>query len=104
MVSSIDLDTLTKNASQAASLLKAMSNENRLLVLCTLCEGEQCVSDLNEQIPLSQSALSQHLARLREDGLVSVRREAQTIYYRIASDEALAIIMVLHKLYCHKAD
>ncbi len=91
---------LESNAGNAAALLKALSNESRLLILCNLVSGEKCVGELNDKIPLSQSALSQHLARLRKDDLVSIRKEAQTVYYRISSREAEQIIEVLYNVYC----
>ena len=96
----LTMEQLESNASSAAGLLKALSNESRLLILCNLVSGEKCVGELNERIPLSQSALSQHLARLRKDQLVSIRKEAQTVYYRIASPEAEKIIEVLYNVYC----
>jgi DNA-binding transcriptional ArsR family regulator len=70
------------------------------MILCTLLEGERSVGDLVEKIGLSQSALSQHLARLRRDGLVRTRRSSQTIYYRVAGAEAPAVLATLHSLYC----
>ncbi|MBF0247557.1 MAG: helix-turn-helix transcriptional regulator [Alphaproteobacteria bacterium] len=88
------------NALRASTLLKAMSNQHRLMILCQLVPGEKCVSDLEEIIGLSQSALSQHLARLRRDNLVKTRREAQTIFYSLAGDEAGAVIETLYGLYC----
>ena len=90
-------------ASDAASLMKALGNESRLMVLCMLAEGERSVSELNDMIPLSQSALSQQLARLRRDGLVSTRRESQAIYYSLASGPADRIIRLLHEIYCGNA-
>lgn len=99
----IDLSRLGEmqaHAQQAAALLKALANENRLMILCTLIGGELCVSELNAKVPLSQSALSQHLAGLREAGLVSTRKEAQTVYYRLNSKEATQIIAVLQSIYC----
>jgi len=81
-------------------LLKALSNEKRLLILCTLAAGELSVSELNARIPLSQSALSQQLAVLRREGLVRTRRDAQTIYYSVAPSNAVEIIEVLRRLYC----
>jgi len=96
----LPMEQLESNASVAAALLKALSNESRLLILCNLVTGEKCVGELNERVPLSQSALSQHLARLRKDNLVSIRKEAQTVYYRISSSEAEQIIEVLYNLYC----
>ncbi|MFQ3229912.1 ArsR/SmtB family transcription factor [Reinekea sp.] len=96
----LPIEMLEANASDAAALLKSLSNESRLLILCNLISGEKCVGELNERIPLSQSALSQHLARLRKDDMVKIRKEAQTVYYSIASPQAEAIISVLYNLYC----
>ncbi len=84
----------------AAGLLKSMANPIRLQILCLLSEGELSVGQLNEHIPLSQSALSQHLAVLREDKLVSTRRESQTIYYSVRPGPALDVIRVLHAYFC----
>lgn len=97
---SLPIEMLEANASDAAALLKSLSNESRLLILCNLISGEKCVGELNDRIPLSQSALSQHLARLRNDNMVSIRKEAQTVYYSIASPQAEAVISVLYNLYC----
>ncbi|WP_341503056.1 metalloregulator ArsR/SmtB family transcription factor [Gallaecimonas sp. GXIMD4217] len=83
----------------AVTLLKAMANERRLFILRHLQNGEQSVGELNEQMRLSQSALSQHLAWLRRDGLVKTRKEAQTVYYSLASDEAAELIDLLDRLY-----
>ncbi|MEE4184314.1 MAG: metalloregulator ArsR/SmtB family transcription factor [Gammaproteobacteria bacterium] len=91
---------MREHAGDAARLMKALGHESRLLVLCTLTEGEMSVGQLNERVPLSQSALSQHLARLRRDGLVQTRREAQTIYYALADGPSSRIIGVLHDIYC----
>lgn len=88
------------HAADAARLLKALANEKRLLLLCLLVEGERSVGELNARVDLSQSALSQHLAVLREDGLVTTRREAQTIYYALAPGPAQRIIATLHDIYC----
>lgn len=90
------------HAGDAARLLKALANEKRLTILCLLVEGERSVGELNTQLDLSQSALSQHLAVLREDGLVTTRREAQTIYYGLAEGPAQRIIDTLHRIYCEK--
>lgn len=81
-------------------LLKALANEKRLIILCMLAEGERSVGELNARLDLSQSALSQHLGLLREDGLVTTRREAQTIYYALASGPSQRIIDTLHGIYC----
>lgn len=88
------------HAADAARLLKALGNENRLMLLCLLVEGERSVGELNARLALSQPALSQHLAVLREDGLVNTRREAQTIYYSLAEGPAQRIIGTLHGIYC----
>lgn len=95
-----DPDDMAVHADTAARFLRALANPHRLLVLCVLGEGELSVSELNERIPLSQSALSQHLKVLREDGLVSNRRESQTIYYRVRPGPALDVIDVLHRHFC----
>ena len=95
------LRQLQDAAAQAAAMLRTVGNEHRLLVLCLLIEyGEMTVGALNEYLPLSQSALSQHLARLRDLGIVATRREAQTIYYRLASDNARRLIGLLYDMYC----
>ena len=91
---------LAAHAGSAAGLLKAMANPRRLQILCALADGELSVSALNDFIPLSQSALSQHLGLLRADGLVSTRREAQTIYYSVRPGPALDVIRVLHGHFC----
>jgi len=94
------VDQMEQSVHNASLLLKALSNECRLLILCNLLDGEQSVSELNQRIDLSQSALSQHLARLRRDKLVMIRKQAQTVYYRIASTEAEKVIGLMHELYC----
>jgi DNA-binding transcriptional ArsR family regulator len=88
------------HAGDAVRLLKALANEKRLIILCMLAEGERSVGELNARLDLSQSALSQHLGLLREDGLVTTRREAQTIYYALASGPSQRIIDTLHGIYC----
>lgn len=93
-------DDMAAHAQSAASLLRAMANPHRLQILCVLGEGELSVGALNERIPLSQSALSQHLAVLRDDGLVATRRESQTIHYRVQPGPALDVIRVLHSHFC----
>ena len=94
------MDELRSNAARASSLLKSMSNRARLLVLCQLVTGEKSVGQLEAQLDLSQSALSQHLAVLRRANLVKTRREAQSIYYSLAGDEAVTVMSALHALYC----
>jgi DNA-binding transcriptional ArsR family regulator len=99
----MDLDALKLNSRRATTLLKAMSNEHRLVILCQLVQGEKCVGELETVIGLSQSALSQHLARLRRDHLVKTRRSAQTIFYSLAGGEADALIHALYDIYCKSA-
>lgn len=96
----MDFEAMQRNASDAVSLLKGLANESRLMIMCVLSEGEISVGQLNRRIRLSQSALSQHLAVLREQGLVRTRRESQTIYYRLADTAAMNIIELLHEVYC----
>lgn len=91
---------LKANAKIAATMLKAIANESRLLILCNLEGKEISVTELNEHLDLSQSALSQHLAVLRKDGLVKTRRESQTIYYSLSDVRASKVIKTLHDLYC----
>lgn len=96
----LDHRAMEKNARKAVDLLKGLANENRLMLMCVLCEGEQSVGALNERIDLSQSALSQHLAVLREQGLVRTRRKGQTIYYSLSDSPALKVIQLLHDEFC----
>src|SRR5690606_31529615 len=98
-LSKAELERLHDRAAEAAALLKALSNENRLLILCTLAGGELSVSELNERIAMSQSALSQQLAVLRREGLVQTRREAQTIYYS-RSEEHTSELQSRENLVC----
>lgn len=92
------LERFQANAGDASRLLKALSNEHRLMILCQIGEGERQVADL--QVGLSQSALSQHLARLRDDGLVSARKSGTAVFYRIADPAALKVIAVLAEIFC----
>lgn len=95
------LEDLAANAAQAAELLRALSSPPRLLVMCHLvAEGELSAGDLVERVGLSQSALSQHLAKLREQGLVDYRREAQSLRYRVADPMALRLLHLLHEMFC----
>lgn len=96
----VDLVTMRDNAKEATALLKALANENRLMILCYLDGKELSVSELNESLDLSQSALSQHLAVLRRDELVKTRRESQTIFYSLNGDRASTIIRTLHQMCC----
>jgi DNA-binding transcriptional ArsR family regulator len=92
---------LTDKAAEAAALMKALSNEHRLLILCHLVSDEELtVGELVERVGLSQSALSQHLGRLRDEGLVSFRRDAQTLHYRVADPKASQVLALLRDLFC----
>ncbi len=93
----IDVKALGANSSAAGVLLKTMSNERRLMILCYLTEGEKTVSELQQLIRISQSALSQHLARLRRGNVVATRREAQKIYYSISSKQVLVLLQGLQQ-------
>ena len=96
-----DIELLQDSAEQAAALLQAVGNPSRLVMLCLLIvHGEMTVGALNEQVPLSPSALSQHLARMREEGLVTYRREAQTLYYRIENPNVAKLIGTLKDIFC----
>lgn len=101
MSTAIDREFMQQGAARAAALLRTVGNEQRLLVLCLLIEqGEASVGTLLEQVQLSQSALSQHLARMREEGLVTYRREAQTLHYRIADSAVERLVAVLKDIFC----
>lgn len=97
----MDLAAFERKAGAVAALLKAMGNQRRLMILCKLVEhGEVTVGTLANDVELSQSALSQHLALLREEGLVAFRRESQTLWYRIADARAEALLATLYQLFC----
>lgn len=95
-----DLAELAAHAEQASALLKQLANPHRLMLLCTLIDGELSVGELNERVPLSQSALSQHLAGLRTAELVDTRKERQQVFYRLKGSDAERIIRVLKSIYC----
>jgi ArsR family transcriptional regulator, virulence genes transcriptional regulator len=95
-----DLALFEESAGRAATLLRLLGNERRLMVLCQLANGELSVSELQSRVGLSQSALSQHLALLREEGVVATRRESQSIYYRIVDHAAMRVIETLADLFC----
>jgi ArsR family transcriptional regulator, virulence genes transcriptional regulator len=100
-VANIEVAALERKAGEAAGLLKLLANENRLLILCRLAiAGEMSVGDLAHAVDLSQSALSQHLAKMREDGLLTTRREAQSVFYRIGDPNAVRLLSLLKTIYC----
>lgn len=94
----VGIEDIEKNVVELSYLLKSLSNEKRLLIICALIEGEKCVGDLEQLVGLSQSALSQHLARLRRDEVVKTRRDAQTIYYSLKNHSVKDILMCLSQI------
>jgi DNA-binding transcriptional ArsR family regulator len=99
-VTTLPIEEMRQHACEVAAFLKTLANEQRLLVLCALLEGEQSVGQLNERVELSASALSQHLAWLREAGMVSTRRQAQTIFYTLADARVIEILSLLKQQFC----
>lgn len=99
-IANADIEAMREHAAEASELMQALSNPNRLMILCSLSNGEVCVGDLNQQLALSQSALSQHLAVLRKQNLVQTRRESQTIYYSVTPGPAMEIVALLQQHFC----
>jgi DNA-binding transcriptional ArsR family regulator len=99
----MNLETLQSQAAEAEALLKAMANQARLMILCELLDGERTVTELHLKVGLAMSAVSQHLAKLREERIVSTRRESQTIYYSLASEPAEKMLAVLYEIFCAPA-
>jgi ArsR family transcriptional regulator len=100
----MNLETFERQATEVADVLRALANERRLMILCKLVEwGEANVTTLTEAVGLSQSALSQHLAKMRDEGIVTTRRESQTIWYRIADSRIEQLFATLYALYCKPA-
>ncbi|WP_394132328.1 ArsR/SmtB family transcription factor [Shewanella maritima] len=100
MQQEIDVSTMLNNADTAAKWLKAIANPYRLMILCLLLDRELSVTELNETVPLSQSALSQHLAVLRKQDLVATRKSSQIVYYTLKNEQVTEIISILHRQYC----
>jgi DNA-binding transcriptional ArsR family regulator len=96
----IDLSVMQESAEKACALLKVLANPDRLLLMCQLSQGEWCVSDLEEQLGIRQPTLSQQLGVLRDNALVETRREGKSIFYSIASKEAIAVMNVLYDQFC----
>jgi ArsR family transcriptional regulator len=99
-VKHLDLESLQASAEQACGLLKVLANQGRLLLLCQLSQGEYCVSDLESLTGIKQPTLSQQLTVLRDERMVSTRREGKQIFYSIASKEAMAVMRVLYEQFC----
>ena len=98
--SGIDLEQMNQSADRASALMKTLGHRDRLMILCQLADSEKSVGQIAELLEISQSPLSQHLSRMRKEGLVTTRREAQTIYYSLKSGEAARIVEVLYELFC----
>lgn len=96
----VNAEIMEQAADRASELLKALANRHRLLIICQLIDGERSVGELAEFLNLRDSTVSQHLALLRKDGLVSARREAQTIFYSIASEPAREVLKTLYQAFC----
>jgi DNA-binding transcriptional ArsR family regulator len=99
-----EIARLRKNARAASDFLKALSHENRLMLLCLLAEQERSVTELKELLSLRQTTVSQQLARLRLDGLVTARREGKTVYYRVTDANTLKFVKVIYELFCSGAE
>jgi len=97
-----DLDVMVHNVVDAEKMLKSLANANRLMILCYLLEGEKTVSQLSDLIELSQSSISQHLAKMRNNGMVECEKRGHMAYYHIRSKEVGAILSVLHLIYCKR--
>lgn len=98
--STLEMDRLYENAEEAGRLLKTLANQDRLLLLCRLSQGEQNVGELQNELGIPQPTLSQQLAVLRREALVTTRRDGKQIYYRISSDQAMAVIQTLYEQFC----
>lgn len=96
----IDPELLLKGVTQAVGVLKILANEDRLMLLCQLSQGEHCVGELQSELSIGQPTLSQQLAVLRNEGVVNTRREGKNIYYSVADPRTLEILVLLHRLYC----
>jgi DNA-binding transcriptional ArsR family regulator len=97
-----ELERMVGNAKRASDFLKALAHESRLMILCILADGEKSVSELEDILSLRQPTVSQQLARLRADGLVSTRRDGKAIYYALASEEARVVIGAIYDVFCKK--
>lgn len=103
MATAIDLDSMHESAERACRLMKALANPDRLMLLCQLSQGEMSVGELEAALGIRQPTLSQQLTVLRDEELVQTRREGKYIYYRVLSDDALAVLKVLYARFCAKS-
>lgn len=102
LIKALDTDLLRAAASRTVSALKVLANEDRLLLLCQLSQGELCVSDLEERLDIRQPTLSQQLGVLRTEGVVNTRRDGKKIFYSVADDALLQVLAALYGIYCPK--
>ncbi len=100
----MDLQLMQENATRASELMKLLGHPHRLMILCELNQGERSVGQLTESVGINQSPLSQHLARMRHEGVVTSRRDAQTVYYSLNGTEVSSVIGLLYDLYCNPED
>lgn len=100
----INAEQMVVAAARASELMRTLGHKDRLMILCHLISGEKSVGGLARLLEIPQSPLSQHLARMRKENLVTTRREAQTIYYSIASNEAMRMVELMHELYCSEPE
>ena len=98
----LNVNEMRKNAESSAAFLKLLANPTRLLVLCNLIEGERCVGDLEKNLDISQSALSQHLSKMRDEGIVKADKQGQHVFYSISDSNVVEILNVLYGLFCKK--
>ena len=101
-ISKLNVNEMRNNVESSAAFLKLLSNPTRLLVLCNLIESERCVGDLERDLDISQSALSQHLSKMRDEGIVKSEKQGQHVFYSISDSDVEVIINVLYKLFCKK--
>jgi len=97
----LDVATMQARAAEASDFLRSMSSPHRLMILCNLLQGEVAVGELAERLGIAQTVASQHLARLRAEGIVATRRDGTTIFYRIASARAAEFVTMMYRLFCH---
>lgn len=102
-MSDAEIDQMVVNACEASNFLKAISHEGRLMILCFLSTGEKTVTELEELLSARQAAVSQHLSRLRVEGLVTPRRDGKTIYYSLADERSTKVLQVVYDLFCKKS-
>ena len=100
--SKLNVNEMRKNVENSSAFLKLLSNPTRLMILCNLIESERCVGDLEKDLNISQSALSQHLSKMRDKGIVKSEKQGQHVFYSISDSDVEVIINVLYKLFCNK--